>query len=113
MTAPEGVAVRLMQGYVWHPKDADYRLADLLPADLADAHLLWDEVNPPFAFFENGQLAATQTFYQFTALRRYAPRPDDDTLHAHAVALEAALGPVLDATPSGVGWQLWEDLRDL
>lgn len=109
----DGVAVRLLQGYVWHPKGAAYTLGTLLPGNLADGNLLWDEVAPPFAFFENGELTSTQVFYQFTALRVYDAKPDNDTLHAHAQALSDALQPVLDATPDGVGWQLWEDLREL
>lgn len=107
------LAIRLLQGYLWHPAGADLGLDAYLPRELAGARLLWDEVRPPFAFFENGELTATQTFYQFTALRRYEGRPDDETLHAHALALQTELGPALEATPPGVGWQLWEDLREL
>lgn len=107
------VAVRLLQGYVWHPKDAPYALADLLPPDLAGAHLLWDVIAPPFAFFENGTLTSGQTFYQFTALRVYDQKPDNDTLHAQAQTLSDALAPLLGATPPEVGWQLLEDLREL
>lgn len=106
-------AVRLLQGYLWHPKTVDYRLKDLLPHELAGAKLLWDEIAPPFAFFENGELTSSQHFYQFTALRLYGEKPDNETLHAHASALSGALAPLLDATPAGVGWQLWEDLREV
>ncbi|WP_027481566.1 DUF3208 domain-containing protein [Deinococcus pimensis] len=108
-----GAAVRLLQGYVWHPREATYDARAFIPEELADAHLLLDEVTPPFAFFENGQLTSTQTFYQFTALRLYDERPDDATLHAHAERLSEALAPRLDASPPDLGWQLWEDLRDL
>jgi len=107
------VAVRLLQGYVWHPREAGYTARDFVPEELADAHLLLDEITPPFAFFENGQLTSTQIFSQFTALRLYDARPDDDTLHDHAERLSEALGPLLNASPEGLGWQLWEDLRDL
>ncbi len=108
-----GLAIRLLQGYLWHPADADVELSAYLPGELAGAQLLWDEVRPPFAFFENGELSASQTFYQFTALRRYEGRPENETLHAHALALQGELSPRLEATPPGVGWQLWEDLREL
>ena len=110
---PTGVAVRLLQGYVWHPRDSGYTLDDLLQLTLAEGHLLWDEISPPFAFFENGELTSTQVFYQFTALRLYDQTPDQDTLHTHAERVSEALAPTLDATPEGVGWQLWEDLREL
>lgn len=117
-------AVRLLQGYVWHPKDADVDLDLYLPRDLdlpehatdpdaESAHVLWDEVNPPFAFFENGEPTASQTFYQFTVLRVYEDRPGNDALHRDAAAASAALNPLLESTPAGLGWQLWEDLRDL
>ncbi|MFC4636812.1 DUF3208 domain-containing protein [Deinococcus hohokamensis] len=117
-------AVRLLQGYVWHPVGADVDLDHYLPQELdlplppghndaEDAHVLWDEVQPPFAFFENGEPTASQTFYQFTVLRVYETRPSNDTLNADAAAASQALGPLLEQTPPGVGWQLWEDLRDL
>lgn len=109
----EGAAVRLLQGYLWHPRDLAGEPGDWLPAELGEAHVLWDEVRPPFAFFENGEPTASQTFYQFTSLRVYDRRPDNETLHVHAQALTEALGPLLEATPAGVGWQLWEDLREL
>lgn len=124
--APGGrAAVRLLQGYVWHPQDADIDLETFLPHELdlpapdehaeqeEGAHVLWDSVNPPFAFFENGEPTASQAFYQFTVLRVYEPRPDNDALHADAQAASGLLGPLLEGTPDGVGWQLWEDLRDL
>ncbi|MBZ9711990.1 DUF3208 domain-containing protein [Deinococcus multiflagellatus] len=119
-------AVRLLQGYVWHPQEADIDLEQFLPHELdlpareaaedteqEAAHVLWDAVNPPFAFFENGEPTASQAFYQFTVLRVYDTRPSNDALHADASAASEQLSPLLDVTPEGVGWQLWEDLRDL
>ena len=118
-------AVRLLQGYVWHPQEAEIDLETFLPheldlpdpgdqgGELESAHVLWDNVNAPFAFFENGEPTASQAFYQFTVLRVYEPRPDNDALHADARAASQLLGPLLESTPDGVGWQLWEDLRDL
>ena len=106
-------AVRLLQGYVWHPRDLDVDLESYLPHELDEAYVLWDPVNPPFAFFENGEPTASQVFYQFTTLQMYDERPDADTMHAHAQAVSEALNPLLEGTPPGVGWQLWEDLRDL
>lgn len=105
--------MRLLQGYLWHPKEADVDLEHYLPHELDDAHVLWDEVTPPFAFFENGEPTAGQTFYQFTVLRLYNGKPAGNALHEDAAAASQALGPLLDATPAGVGWQLWEDLREL
>lgn len=106
-------AVRLLQGYLWHPQDADVDLEHYLPHELDEAHVLWDVVQPPFAFFENGEPTAGQVFYQFTVLRVYEVRPGGDALHADAEAASQALNPLLEATPQGVGWQLWEDLREL
>ncbi len=56
---------------------------------------------------------ASQVFYQFTVLRVYDERPDNAELHEDASAASQALGPLLDGTPEGFGWQLWEDLREL
>ncbi|MBB6097018.1 HAD superfamily hydrolase (TIGR01509 family) [Deinobacterium chartae] len=106
-------AVRLLQGYLWHPKEAGFELAQYLPAELEGAHLLWDEVRPPFAFFENGELTAGQTFYQFTVVDLWDRKPSNDESHARAEAVSRALEPLLEATPPGVGWQLMEDLRFL
>lgn len=115
-------AIRLLQGYVWHPAGADLDLEHFLPRELElsrrgdddeNAHVLWDEVTPPFAFFENGEPTAGQTFYQFTVLRVYDQRPSNEELHEDAQAASNALNPLLEGTPEGVGWQLWEDLREL
>ena len=32
----------------------DFDLENYLPHELGEAHVLWDKVNAPFAFFENG-----------------------------------------------------------
>ncbi|ULH15407.1 DUF3208 domain-containing protein [Deinococcus sp. KNUC1210] len=106
-------AVRLLQGYVWHPANADLDLESYLPRELDEAYLLWDVVTPPFAFFENGEPTASQTFYQFTVLQVFEQRPSADELGQAARAASEALNPLLEAMPGGVGWQLWEDLREL
>lgn len=112
-------AVRLLQGYLWHPGDEgneifeDFDLENYLPHELGEAHVLWDKVTPPFAFFENGEPTAAQAFYQFTVLQMYDARPSAENLNADALSASQGLGPLLDATPDGVGWQLWEDLREL
>ncbi|MFC3862893.1 DUF3208 domain-containing protein [Deinococcus antarcticus] len=120
--AGERAAIRLLQGYVWHPQDADVDLEQFLPRELdltpstptdENAHVLWDDVTPPFAFFENGEPTAGQTFYQFTVLKVYEERPSNESLHEDALAASGALNPLLEGTPEGVGWQLWEDLREL
>lgn len=106
-------AVRLLQGYLWYPQESDLDLESFLPSELDEAHLLWDRVNPPFAFFENGLPTSDQAFYQFTVLEVFEERPDAAALHRKAQHISEVLGPLLEATPEGVGWQLWEDLRDL
>ncbi|WP_291426479.1 DUF3208 domain-containing protein [Deinococcus sp.] len=115
-------AIRLLQGYVWHPVGSDIDLEHYLPRELEltpaneddeNAHVLWDQLDPPFAFFENGEPTAGQTFYQFTVLRVYETRPSNEALHDDALSASQQLNPLLEGTPEGVGWQLWEDLRDL
>lgn len=46
-------------------------------------------------------------------LRVYDQRPTNEELHEDALAASNALNPLLEGTPEGVGWQLWEDLREL
>ena len=114
MSDPQGrAAIRLLQGYLWHPAHADLDLESFLPHELDEAYLLWDTVHPPFAFFENGEPTASQMFYQFTVLRVYESRPAADDLNGNAMAASQVLGPLLEGMPDGVGWQLWEDLREL
>ena len=106
-------AIRLLQGYLWHPKDQEVDLEAYLPRELDEANVLWDEIEPPFAFFDNGEPASTQTFYQFTVLQVYDERPNAEDLHEDAMLASQALEPMLATTPEGLGWQLMEDLRDL
>ncbi len=120
-TSSGRTAVRLLQGYLWHPAGEgdnaatfeDFDLENYLPHELGEAHVLWDKVNAPFAFFENGEPTASQAFYQFTVLQMYDARPSAEHLNADALSASQGLGPLLEATPAGVGWQLWEDLREL
>ncbi len=111
MASEERRAVKLLQGYLWHPREAGIRLEDYLPRRLEpDIHLLWDALPAaPFAFFDDGTLSATQQLYQFTALK--VLDPDDDPAR-YLPALAETLRVRLEATPPGVGWQLFEDLRD-
>lgn len=108
----EARAVKLLQGYLWHPRDLDVELGDYLPATLEPAiHLLWDPMpSAPFAFFDDGTLSATQRVYQFTALKVLE---GDDEAARYVPALAEELGQLLERTPPGVGWQLFEDLRDV
>lgn len=105
-------AVRLLQGYAWHPRESDLDLRDLLPATLGDdVHLLIDPMpQAPFAFFEDGTLSATQQVYQVTVLAMI--EGEKDPAKILPVAADK-LAPLLDATPAGVGWQLMEDLREI
>ncbi len=117
--------MRLLQGYLWHPVSAgedsaeyfgdfeDFDLENYLPRELGEAHVLWDKISPPFAFFENGEPTVSQVFYQLTVLQMYDMHPNSEQLNKDAQEASQALGPLLEVTPAGVGWQLWEDLREL
>lgn len=105
-------AVKLLQGYIWHPRDEEVRLDDYLPRELEGGiHLLWDEVTPPFTFFDDGTLAATQTIYQFTVLKLTEEEESDPS--GQLPWLAETLQAKLKATPEGVGWQVFEDLREV
>lgn len=105
-------AVRLLQGYLWFPRDLELDLAAVLPATLGDdVRVLWDALPAaPFAFFDDGTLAATQVVHQLTVLR-FVEEGDDPATTLPWVA--ETLQRALDATPPGVGWQLFDDLRDV
>jgi len=114
----EDKAVRLLQGYIWHPQDADVTLADYLPKRVgSDIHLLWDAITPPFTFFDDGTLAATQTIYQFTALMLVDAETAQDSERFDPTGITPWLADTLteklEHTPAGVGWQIMEDLREL
>jgi hypothetical protein len=105
-------AVRLLQGYVWHPRDAAIDLGDHLPATLGDdVHVLWDAMPAaPFTFFDDGTLSATQRVYQLTVLRFVEVGQDPATL---LTWVAETLQRALEGTPPSVGWQLLDDLRDV
>jgi hypothetical protein len=105
-------AVRLLQGYIWHPKTEAIDLADFLPTSLEpDIHILWDRLpRAPFTFFDDGTLSSTQQVYQFTVLQR----SEDEMDVAGLVPWVAeVLQKKLESTPAWVGWQIFEDLRNL
>jgi hypothetical protein len=113
MSGEEGRrAIKLLQGYVWWPKELDLDLADHLPKRLEpDVHVLWDELpRPPFAFFEDGTLAASQRIHQLTALT-FAE--DEESAGRLVPWLAEVLQEALETTPAGVGWQVMEDLRPI
>lgn len=105
-------AIKLLQGYIWHPQDRDIDLGDYLPKTLEPAiHILWDAMpRAPFAFFDDGTLSATQQFYQFTVVSFAENRDDAAGLIPW---LAETLQAKLNTTPEGVGWQIFEDLRDV
>ena len=114
-------ALKLLQGYIWHPRELEVDLGDYLPRQLdGGVHVLWDPLpQAPFTFFDDGTLAATQQVYQFTVLKLLEV---DDGTEGEEVAEQAAgvvpwlaevLQGRLELTPEGVGWQIFEDLRDV
>jgi hypothetical protein len=105
-------AIKLLQGYIWHPKTENINLGDYLPKTLeATIHVLWDKMpSAPFAFFENGMLSSTQQFYQFTVVKLVDEGEDPSGITAWvAETLQAKL----ETTPKSVGWQILEDLREI
>jgi len=105
-------AVRLLQGYVWHPREQEITLADHLPAKLGDdIHVLVDTIPAaPFTFFDDGTMSATQQFYQLTVLT-FAE--DEEDVSGLVPWVAETLQQRLESTPDGVGWQVFEDLREL
>ncbi len=103
------IAMKLLQGYLWHSKAI---AKPELPSTLAtSAHLVLDEIRPPFAFFENGEPTENHVFYQLTVLEILLTWPDNASLHERAALASYELDPLLNATDKSVGWSLSEDLR--
>jgi hypothetical protein len=109
--------IKLFQGYLWHPGDLAFDPKRAIPPqlgqDLADGpvHVLLDAIRPPMAFFDNGTPTEGHTFYQVTLLVRSPKDPIE--LKPITEPLSAELDPYLQATPAGVGWVLFEDLRQV
>ena len=109
-------ALKLLQGYIWHPRELEVDLGDYLPQTLeGEVHVLWDPLpRPPFTFFDDGTLAATQQVFQFTVLKLLEGADEDADQAAGIVPwLAEVLQQRLEQTPEGVGWQIFEDLRDV
>lgn len=106
-------AVKLFQGYLWHPKELAWNPTEALPHNVLgeDIHLLIDEVpRAPFTFFDDGTLAATQHVYQVTILAITEPNTNFDAL---LIRISERLTPLLEQSPPGVGWEINEDLREI
>ncbi len=103
-------AIKLLQGYLWHPREEAINLADYIPQSLEpEIHILWDSMpQAPFTFFDDGTLSATQQFYQFTVLTLLE---DEEEANKLIPWLAETLQEKLNTTPEGVGWQIFEDLR--
>lgn len=106
---PEPVAMKLLQGYLWHPLSLEP--PDLPPRLPGGASVAVDRVSPPRAFFENGEPTAHHAFYQLTVLAVYDGQPRNERLHDDALAASRELDPLLGSTDPSVGWTLSEDLR--
>jgi len=104
-------AFKLIQGYLWHPRDQEPDLAGLREQLGPDVHVLLDAMPAaPFTFFDDGTLSATQVVYQLTVVAIVQPGHDPaELLREMAARLEERL----NATPEGVGWQLMSDLREV
>lgn len=104
-------AIKLFQGYLWHPKELSFDPREAIPRQLGEVHVLIDKVRAPMTFFEDGTPTETQQFYQVTLLVRTEQEPQD--LKPLALWVSQALKLYLEATPKEVGWQLLEDLRQV
>ncbi|WP_038058686.1 DUF3208 domain-containing protein [Thermus amyloliquefaciens] len=104
-------AVRLYQGYLWHPKGLPLDPKALLPEEVEGVRLLLDEVPPPTPFFQDGTPTHTQRFYQVTLLLLTEEPPE--ALKPLAERLAPILQGMLRGLPQEVGWLLLEDLRPL
>ncbi len=108
--AGEPIAFKLLQGFLWHPQTLSEGVS--LPTTLpSGAMIVMDTIQAPFAFFEDGTWTGTQIFYQLTILEIFEDWLENDLIAARALLASQELDPILNATPTGVGWSLSEDLR--
>jgi hypothetical protein len=98
-------AVRLFQGYLWHPKEASLDPRALLPEEVLGARLLIDPVPPPTPFFEDGTPTATQAFYQVTLLLLTEEAPE--ALSPWPKGWRRPLGSTWRASPPGWAGSSW------
>lgn len=105
-------AIKLIQGYVWHPRERELALDERLSTQLEGGiHVLVDAMpQAPFTFFDDGTLSATQQVYQLTVVALVEPGADPAKL---LPGVAERLQVMLDETPPEVGWQLMEDLREV
>lgn len=105
-------AIKLIQGYVWHPREQELALDERLSTELEGGiHVLVDAMpQAPFTFFDDGTMSATQQVYQLTVLAILDPGTDPAKL---LPGVAERLQAMLEQTPPDVGWQLMEDLREV
>src|SRR5690625_7060525 len=92
-------AIRLIQGYLWHPQELELDFADFLPTSLpGNIHLLWDRLpRAPFTFFDDGTPSNTQAVYQFTVIvRTYEGEAGEDDLAGLLPGLAEQLQELLE-----------------
>lgn len=105
-------AIKLIQGYVWHPREQELALDNRLSTELPGGiHVLVDAMpQAPFTFFDDGTMSATQQVYQLTVVAIVEPGDDPGRLLPDVAE---RLQAMLDETPKEVGWQLMDDLREV
>lgn len=110
----EKYALRLLQGYLWHPLELELDFADYLPAEMpGDVHVIWDRLErAPFTFFDDGTPSGTQAVYQFTVMT-YITEDEEDLVPGRVPWVAEQLQDLLEKTPEGTGWSVSEDLRPL
>lgn len=111
-TAKPERLIKLLQGYIWHPREETVNLDAFLPRHVEpEIMILWDAMPAaPFTFFDDGTLSASQQFYQFTVVKPLAEEENPASLLPWLAEL---LQAKLETTPPSVGWQIFEDLRDV
>ena len=108
--------LKLLQGYIWHPREAEVDLGTYLSERLEpNLYVLWDAMpQAPFTFFDDGTMSATQQFYQFTVVHKgEVAEGAEEEIGGLIPWLAETLQIQLNTTPEGVGWQIFEDLRDV
>jgi len=100
--------VRLIEGYLWCPKELPFDPAEYVRVDGlgGDGRLLLaiEPAQPPVAYFEDGTPTASQRFWMLS-LAVFGPHPGAQT----TLELQGRLDGLLESAPPGVGWMLFGD----
>jgi len=100
--------VRLLEGYLWCPKELPFDPAVCVKVEGLGGGgrlmLAMEPTEPPVAYFEDGTPASSQRFWMLS-ISIFGPHPGPE----FTLELQGRLDGLLESAPPGVGWLLFGD----